>query len=94
MLIPLSSLVHHPLTFAGAPETVPYPPRITLVRDLFMATHMTRVRKAPELPMSAPTTVRRGWSRMKPSAHSAYQKVNMIRVCVSVYNIGKLVRKG
>lgn len=56
---------------AGPPDTVPNPPKITLVSDLFMATHMTLVRNAPDDPISAPTTVSRGWSRINPSAHSA-----------------------
>jgi hypothetical protein len=43
-----------------------------LGRDLFMATHITRVKKAPDEPMRAPTTVRSGWSRMNPSAHRAF----------------------
>ena len=47
-------------TLAGPPETVPYPPKMTLFKDLFIATHMTRVKNAPELPIRAPTTVRRG----------------------------------
>ena len=56
---------------AGPPDTVPNPPKITLVSDLFMATHMTLVRNAPDDPISAPTTVSSGWSRINPSAHSA-----------------------
>ena len=40
-------------------------------RDLFMASHIILVRKAPLLPIRAPTTVSRGWSRIKPSAHRA-----------------------
>ena len=36
-----------------------------------MKVTLTLVRKAPEDPMRAPTTVSSGWSRMKPSAHRA-----------------------
>ena len=47
------------------------PPKRTLVRDRFMATHMIYERIEPETPMRAPTVVSRELSSIKPSATSA-----------------------
>ena len=47
------------------------PPKRTLVRPRFMATHMIYERMEPETPIRAPTVVRRGLSSMKPSATRA-----------------------
>lgn len=41
---------------------------------------MMSVKMAPEEPMSAPTTVRRGLSSMKPSAHSAHPEYELSTV--------------
>mmetsp|Transcript_10455 Transcript_10455/g.17038 ORF Transcript_10455/g.17038 Transcript_10455/m.17038 type:complete len:237 (-) Transcript_10455:2339-3049(-) len=54
------------------PASVPKPPRITFAKDRFIPSHIISVRNAPLEPIRAPTTVRRGLSRIKPSAQSAH----------------------
>mmetsp|Transcript_19926 Transcript_19926/g.28034 ORF Transcript_19926/g.28034 Transcript_19926/m.28034 type:complete len:203 (+) Transcript_19926:488-1096(+) len=66
------SVCTRPSAVCTAPDSVPKPPRMTLVRERFIPSHMILVRKAPLEPISAPTMVRRGWFKMNPSAHRAH----------------------
>ena len=45
-----------------------------------MPSHMIRVKKAPDEPIRAPTTVKTGRSRMKPSAHNAQPEYELSSV--------------
>ncbi len=56
------------------------PPRITLGNERFMASHMMRVKKAPDEPIKAPTMVKSGWFKMKPSAHNAQPEYELSSV--------------
>lgn len=64
-------VVTSPSILACVCGTDAMPPKRTLVRDRFMATHMMYERIEPETPISAPTVVSNELSNMKPSATRA-----------------------
>jgi hypothetical protein len=64
-------LVISPSIFVCAWGVAAIPPKRTLVRDLFMATHMMYERMEPDTPIRAPTVVSRELSSINPSATSA-----------------------